>query len=64
MTPCWKGHGRWFISYLNDITKIFDLQNTVLDLNLRLASKFLFFVTLSIQHVETCVIPQGYDPDH
>ena len=53
MIPCYKEHDMSFISYYY----AYDISKAILDLDPDLCQNFLFFVTLSILHIETCMIP-------
>ena len=50
---CYKEHDRSFIWYYY----AYDISNAILDLDPDLCQKFSFFVTLSILHIQTCMIP-------
>ena len=51
--PCYKKHDTSFIWYYDTC----HISKAILDLDLDLCQNFLFFVTPSILHIETCMIP-------
>ena len=51
--PCYKEHDTSFIWYYY----IYHISKAILDLDPDLCQNFLFFVTSSILHIETCMIP-------
>ena len=51
--PCYKEHGMSFIWYYYT----YHISKAILDLDPDLCQNFLFLLTLSILHVEACVIP-------
>ena len=51
--PCYKEHDMSFIWYYY----IYHISKAILDLDPDLCQNFLFFVTSSIFHIETCMIP-------
>ena len=53
--PCYKEHDTSFIWYYY----AYDTSKCILDLDLDLCQNFLFFVTSSILHIETCMMPLG-----
>ena len=53
MIPCYKEHGTSFIWYYYR----YHISKAILDLDLDLCQNFLFFLTLSILHIEACIIP-------
>ena len=53
MIPCYKEHDMSFIWYYY----IYHISKAILDLDPDLCQNFLFFVTSSILHIETCMIP-------
>ena len=55
VTLCYKEHDKSFIWYYY----AYDISKAILDLDLDpdLCQNFLFFVTSSILHIETCMIP-------
>ena len=53
MIPCYKKHDTSFIWYYYTC----HISKAILDLDPDLCQNFLFFVTLSILHIETCMIP-------
>ena len=50
---CYKEHDNSFIWYYY----AYHISKAILDLDPDLCQHFLFFVTLSILHIETCIIP-------
>ena len=50
---CYKEHDKSFIWYYY----AYDISKAILDLDPDLCQNFLFFVTSSILHIETCMIP-------
>ena len=53
MIPCYKEYGTSFIWYYYR----YHISKTILDLDPDLCQNFLFFLTLSILHIEACIIP-------
>ena len=53
MIPCYKEHDTSFIWYYY----AYDISKCILDLDPDLCQNFLFFVTSSILHIETCMMP-------
>ena len=53
MLPCYKEYGTSFIWYYYR----YHISKTILDLDPDLCQNFLFFLTLSILHIEACIIP-------
>ena len=53
MIPCYKKHDTSFIWYYYTC----HISKTILDLDPDLCQNFLFFVTSSILHIQTCMIP-------
>ena len=53
MIPCYKEHDMSFIWYYY----AYDISKCILDLDPDLCQNFLCFVTLSILHIETCMMP-------
>ena len=53
MIPCYKEHDTSFIWYYY----IYNISKAILDLDPDLCQNFLFFVTSSIEDIETCMIP-------
>ena len=53
MMLCYKEHDKSFIWYYY----AFDISKAILDLDPDLRQNFTFFVTLSIVHIQTCIIP-------
>ena len=53
VTVCYKEHDKSFIWYYY----AYDIPKAILDLDPDLCQNFLFFVTSSILHIETCIIP-------
>ena len=53
MIPCYKEHDTSFIWYYY----LYHISKAILDLDPDLCQNFLFFVTSSILHIETCMIP-------
>ena len=53
MVPCYKEHDTSFIWYYYT----YDISKCILDLDLDLCQNFLCFVTSSILHIQTCIIP-------
>ena len=51
--PCYKEHDRSFNWYYYT----YHISKAILDLDPDLCQNFLFFVTSSILHIETCMIP-------
>ena len=51
--PCYKEHDTSFIWYYYT----YHISKAILDLDPDLCQNFLFFVTSSILHIETCMIP-------
>ena len=51
--PCYKKHDTSFIWYYYT----YHISKAILDLDPDLCQNFLFFVTSSILHIETCMIP-------
>ena len=51
--PCCKEHDTSFIWYYY----AYDISKCILDLDLDLCQNFLCFVTSSILHIETCMMP-------
>ena len=51
--PCYKKHDTSFIWYYYT----YHISTAILDLDPDLCQNFLFFVTSSILHIETCMIP-------
>ena len=51
--PCYKEHDKSFIWYYYT----YGISKAILDLDPDLCQNFLFFVTLSILHIQTCMIP-------
>ena len=49
----YKEHDKSFIWYYY----AYDISNAILDLDPDLCQNFPFFVTLSILHIQTCMIP-------
>ena len=50
---CYKEHDKSFIWHYY----AYDISKAILDLDPDLCQNFLCFVTLSILHIETCMIP-------
>ena len=50
---CYKEHDKSFIWYYYT----YDIWKVILDLDPDLCQNFLFFVTSSILHIQTCIIP-------
>ena len=50
---CYKEHDKMFIWYYY----AYSISKAILDLDPNLCQNFLFFVTSSILHIETCMIP-------
>ena len=50
--PCYKEHDKSFFVYYYT----YDISIAILDLDPDLCENFLFFVTLSILHIQTCMI--------
>ena len=53
MIPCYKNHDTGFIWYYY----AYDISTAILDLDPDLCQNFLCFVTSSILHIQTCMIP-------
>ena len=53
MIPCYKEYGTSFIWYYYR----YHISKAILDLDPDLCQNFLFFLTLSILHIEACIIP-------
>ena len=53
MILCYKEYGTSFIWYYYR----YHISKTILDLDPDLCQNFLFFLTLSILHIEACIIP-------
>ena len=53
MIPCYKKHDTSFIWYYYT----YHISKAILDLDPDLCQNFCYFVTLSILHIETCMIP-------
>ena len=53
MIPCYKEHDTSFIWYYY----AYDISKCILDLDPDLCQNFLCFITSSILHIETCMIP-------
>ena len=53
MIPCYKKHDMSFIWYYYE----YHISKAILDLDPDLCQNFLLFISSSILHIETCVIP-------
>ena len=53
MIPYLEEHEKSFVLYYYT----YDISKAILDLDLALCQNFLFFITLSILHIQTCMMP-------